>query len=141
MLRFDPPLVLNASTLQDDFRELYSMSLAFILTKVSRKQPGPEFQCLKKAKIIQYTVITVICLIQRRYFLCARSQVYYSADDTRPQKIMLACFVSKPHSQLDLSIIFNLKRSFFKELQSILSLASAIDIFLSPREYQNLGFW
>ena len=28
MLRFDPLWVLNASTLQGDFRELYSMSLA-----------------------------------------------------------------------------------------------------------------
>ena len=63
MLRFDLFLVLNASTLQGDFRELYGLSLAFILKNISRKQPGSEFQSLKKAIIIQYTVNTVICLI------------------------------------------------------------------------------
>ena len=86
MLRFHLYLVSNASTLQGNFKELYSMSLAFILTKISRKQPGPAFQSLKKAKIIQYTVNTVICLIQRQYFVCANSLVYYSAGSTSRQK-------------------------------------------------------
>ena len=45
-------MVLNASTLRGDFTELYGLSLALILTKISQKQPGPEFQSLKKAIII-----------------------------------------------------------------------------------------
>ena len=63
MLRFDLFMDFNASTLQGDFIELYGVSLAFILTKISRKQPGPELQNIKKAIIIQFTVNTVICLI------------------------------------------------------------------------------
>ena len=68
MLRFDLFMDLNASTLQGDFTELYftllyNFSLAFILKKISRKQPGPELQNLKKAIIIEFTVNTVICLI------------------------------------------------------------------------------
>ena len=86
MLRFHLYLVSKASTLQGDFKKLYSMSLAFIFTKISRKQPGPAFQSLKKAKIIQYTVNTVICLIYRQYFVCANSLVYDSAGSTSRQK-------------------------------------------------------
>ena len=55
-------LVLNASTLQGDFKELYSMSLAFILTKISRKHTRSGVLEFKES-LNEYTVITVICLI------------------------------------------------------------------------------
>ena len=45
-------LVLNASTLQGDYTELYGLSLAFILKKISRKQAGPPIQSLNAAIII-----------------------------------------------------------------------------------------
>ena len=59
MLRFDPLLVLNASTLQGDFRELYSMSLAFILTKISRKHTRSGVLEFKES--LNYTVYRNYC--------------------------------------------------------------------------------
>ena len=84
MLRFHLGLVLNASTRQGDFKELYGLSLAFILTKKSKTTRSGVSE-LKTAIIILFTVNTVIlfnlapifcvrqlsCLLQCRDYLPA----------------------------------------------------------------------
>ena len=55
-------------------------------------------------------------------------------------KIMPARFIFKTTFTIRILNYILFKKSFFKELLSILSLASTIDIFRSSREYQDLSF-
>ena len=59
MLRFDLFLVLNASTRQGDFRELYGLSLAFLLKKISRKHTRSGV--LEFNESLNYTVYRNYC--------------------------------------------------------------------------------
>ena len=54
MLRFHLGLVLNASTRQGDFKELYGVSLAFILTRNRENNPVRRFRVKDSYNYIVY---------------------------------------------------------------------------------------